>query len=427
MVYDCIVVGGGASGLMCAANLNLKEYGKKGIILEGTGRLGTKLLMSGGGHCNITHAGSIKDMIPCYGQNANKARKILYKHSNEGIISFLGSMGIGTLADDCGRVFPESRKAEDVLNALVFRAKENGWEIGLNSRVCDFSRDENSDVNRVCLDDGRTLDGKYVVFACGGITYPKTGSDGRLLRLFRDEKGIAVSELIPALRPIEVTDYPYEELAGLSVTNVRVTIKRHGKKDANYEGDMLFSHGDFTGPVMLAASRDAASGTTIIVNYAFDRGIKTKADAYELLRAESSSSRKELATIASECFGLPKRLSKKLEERACSSVHKMAELVAEDGFRVRAPEIEAVEEPDNPESRRLLNRSMVTSGGVVMEKDIGVNPKTLELTGYSGCYVIGEMLDIDGETGGYNLQFAYSSACTVANEISLHFHTCALL
>lgn len=427
MIYDCIIVGGGASGLMCAANLDLREYGSRGIILEGTDRLGTKLLMSGGGHCNITHAGSIKDMISCYGQNAGKARKLLYRHNNEEMKSFLGSIGIETVSDDYGRVFPETRKAEDVLNSLIDRIQNYGWEVAVNSSVCDFYPADGSDCYKIILENGRRYEARHVVFACGGITYPKTGSDGRMLRLLRDSKGIEVSKLNPALRPIEVDEYPYEDLAGLSVKGARITIKRHGAKDVHYEGDLLFSHNDFTGPVMLAASRDAQAGVSILINYVYDKEIKTKDEALEVLKSAASSSRKELATVAAENFGIPKRLAKMLEERAKSSAQKMASLLAEDDFKVKGLNNDSFDVIDNPEARRLLNKAMVTAGGVVMEKDCGVNPKTLELAHYDRCYVIGEMLDVDGETGGYNLQFAYSSACIVAEEISLHFHTCALL
>lgn len=367
-----VIIGGGASGLMCAASVDLNKTGASGVVIEGTSRLGTKLLMSGGGHCNITHAGSIKDFIPCYGEAGKKIRKLLYKHNNEDLTSWLGALGIEAESAADGRIFPLSHKAADVLEAMVRRARNNGWEFKTDWKVASIKPEESGYL--IESEIGKTVHADKLIIAAGGITYPKTGSDGSMHRIIERDLGISSTPLVPALAPIKVDDYPYGELAGLSVQNVTVTIKRHGAKDARYNGDMLFAHTELTGPVMLAASRSAEAGSTLQIDY-----------------------------NASDISELPKRLARAIRERAGESPVRLEKLLHEDSFRISSYEA-------------ALNKAMITAGGIPLEKEI-INPGTLELAAHPGCFVIGELLDVDGVTGGYNLQFCYSSARAVADAL----------
>lgn len=398
MKYECIIIGGGASGLMAASALKLN---KRGIILEGTNRLGTKLLMSGGGHCNITHDGSIKEFVGAYGENGKKVRKLLYRHSNEELINLLESEGVAVKSDEDGRVFPASMKSQDILDVFVRRAKRNGWEIRTSAKVCSIKPGDDEIVIKLASGDELTC--SRVILAGGGITYPGTGSDGSLHEIVKRDLGIEVTSLVPALRPVEVEGYPYAELAGLSIPRVKVTVKRHGKKDASWTGDMLLAHREFTGPVMLAASRASEAGAEILINYTAGNDIERFERALETIRSAMKRSGKALHTIAAEELGIPKRLASALAERA-GSPEKLAKLVTEDSFKVS-------------DAKADLRKAMVTRGGIPLDKECGADPKTLELAGVPGCYAIGELLDVDGATGGYNLQFAYSSACAAADHI----------
>lgn len=393
-----IIVGGGASGLMCAAAIDLNTIGEQGIILEGTSRLGTKLLMSGGGHCNITHDGSIKDFLLCYGAAGKKIRRLLYRHSNVELREWLDAEGVPTEVDEGGRVLPRSMRAADVLSALVRRCRANGWELVTDCRVSAIGHSEEG--YSLEAEDGRTYSCDTLVLACGGITYPRTGSDGSMHRILRRDLGVSITELKPALLPVRVEAYPYEELAGLTLGDVTLTVRRHGRKDESFRGGLLMAHNEFTGPAALAASGSCEAGCELNINYVAASGIRTPEEVQRLLEARG---KKSIATAISEELGLPRRLSKAIADRSGDSPVRAARMVVADSFKVAA-------------SSGDLSRAMVTAGGVAMEKSV-IDYATLELRSHPGCHVIGELLDIDAVTGGYNLQFCYSSARAVADAI----------
>lgn len=380
MNYDIIIIGGGASGLMLAASLNLNN--KRGIILEKTSRLGTKLLMSGGGRCNITHGGSIKDFISAYGDAGRFLRKPLYRHSNVELMSFLEDSGLA-LIEEKGRVFPESMKASDVLNIFLEKAKYNGWEIRTDSEVYGMSV---SSADKVTLQviGSEPLTASAVVVATGGITIPETGSDGSMLNLIK-ELDVDVTELRSALAPVSVKDYPYEELSGISIPNVTVTAfgsdaaKTCKGKAARMTGDMLFTHSGFSGPVILNISRYAEAGEILRISYNKD------------------------------ICDLPKRLVKVLEDRSRGPsgdvrTSKLAALLDNDDFVVEA----------------VGENGMVTAGGISRDELDGTTMMVRRLSdpddGYA-VYAVGEAIDADGITGGYNLQMCWATAATAAESI----------
>ena len=388
--FGCIIIGAGASGLMLAANLDVSECGG-GIILEKTNKAGTKLLMSGGGRCNITHGGSIKDFISAYGEAGSKIRKILYRHNNYEVASWLESAGIA-LADEYGnrilasmieneeRIFPESMKSSDILNLFLSKAKENGWEIRTESEVYDISAADDGSW-MIKASPAETYTAKNVVIASGGITYPETGSDGSMFDIIRG-LGINVTPLRSARAKMDAEDYPYEELSGITLSDVSVSVHRPGSgalksKFARMTGDMLFTHSGFSGPVVLNISRYAEPG--------------------DILRLSYNSTAEDL----------PKRMQRVLESRAKGPsgdirTTVLSHLLAADDFIVRSVD----------------EHGMVTSGGI----DLGcIDMNSMELrsggTKLTGLYAIGEAIDADGITGGYNLQLCWSSARTAAESI----------
>ena len=374
-IYDIAVIGGGASGLMLAANMDIGY--SSGIVLEGTSSVGNKLLMSGGGRCNITHGGSIKDFVYAYGDAGSALRSCLYKHNNLELISWLEGFGLETL-DEEGRVFPASMKARDVLDVLLKEAENNKWKIETNAKVCSLNRDEEAGVWQIELEGRGSMEARNIVLASGGITYPKTGSDGSLFGMLR-ELGIDIKEPRSALAPIYVEDYPYEELAGISLSGVSVTTFGSDAsctckgKSARMTGDLLFTHEAFSGPVILNISKYAEPGETIRISYNKD---------FE---------------------ELPKRMQRLLEDRARGEsgdvkTKRLASLLDRDDFKVSA----------------VSERGMVSSGGVLLEE---MDMKSMRSKKYDSLYVIGEALDADGITGGYNLQMCWSTARSCADDL----------
>ena len=373
---------------MLAANLDME--GSRGIVLEGSSCVGSKLLMSGGGHCNITHGGSIKDFVYAYGNEGQTLRRCLYRHNNLELARWLNGHGI-ELADEngdhvdpsygsngmdnAGRIFPASMKSRDVLDALVKEASENGWQIESGAKVIGLRKEDSWEITLV---DGYELWAQNVVIASGGITYPETGSDGSMLGMLED-LGLNINEPRPALAPVYVENYPYSELSGISVPDVTVIAFSSDAactckgKAARMKGDLLFTHEGLSGPVILNISKYVEPGELIRICY-----------------------NKEL-------HELPRRMQRILRERSRGLMgdvrtNVLALLLNQDDFIVSGVD----------------EHGMVTSGGVSLD---GIDMQTMQAKDFEGLYVIGEALDADGITGGYNLQLCWSTAGTCADAL----------
>lgn len=396
MIHDYIIIGGGASGLMLAARLKVNN----GIILEGSSRVGTKLLMAGGGRCNITHEGSIKDFLTCYGANGSKVRTCLYKHSNLDMMQWFGENGLPVSAEN-GRVFPVSRKSQDVLDLLLRLSTDNCWETITDSRVSGISYVDYEGGYYSVKADSCKYAARKLVIATGGITYPNTGSDGSMFAVL-ESLGIEIEKPTSVLAPLGLKDYPYAELAGVSIQNVRITCGK-GKKASVSEGDLLFAHKEISGPAVLNISRDAAPGKSISINYIPD--VETP---FEDLVAAVGRSKADVSTVVADVFKLPKRFCQIVCQRASSS-----KSAARDGVSLKR--VAEILRRDSFEVQTRGSNGMVTAGGVKLSE---ISTKTMELKKHPGLYVIGEALDVDRITGGYNLQFAYSSAAAVADALN---------
>ena len=387
MNYKTIIIGGGASALMLAARLDVRNMPGGGLIIEKTGRCGTKLLMSGGGRCNITHGGSVKDFISCYGDAGPRLRKCLYRHNNIDLASWLEENGIPLVDSkgepvyswdlaDAGRVFPASHKASDILDLLLEKAGANGWAIKTDTEVHGIRQcDEGWEVR---VSPALDLTAESVVIASGGITFPETGSDGSVFGILED-LGVSIIHPRSALAPVYPEDYPYEELSGVTLEDVTVTVFApseagdHGKMAARMTGDLLFTHRGFSGPVILNISRYAEPGGTLAVSYG-----KAIED-------------------------LPKRMQKVLESRSRGPsgdvrTSVLAGLLISDDFIISSVD-------DN---------GMVTAGGISLDE---IDTATMQLKRFPGLYAIGEAIDADGITGGYNLQMCWSTASAAAGTL----------
>ena len=387
--FEIVIIGGGASGFMLASQLDLN--GVLGLILEGGSSLGTKLLMSGGGRCNITHGGPIKDFVYAYGDEGQTLRRALYRHSNLDLARWLSGMGVeladangnpvdasygSSGMDSAGRIFPASGKARDVLNTLISEAASNLWQIEGDAKVTGLRRDDG--LWEITLENGYELTAENVVIATGGITYPETGSDGSMLEMLED-LGLDINEPRPALAPVYVEDYPYAELSGVSIPDVTVIAFNSDSantckgKAAKMKGDILFTHEGLSGPAILNISKYVRPG--------------------ELLRI----------CYNKELHELPKRMQGILRERSRGLLgdvrtNVLASFLDHDDFKVS----------------RVDERGMVTAGGVSLDE---IDNATMQAKRFEGLYIIGEALDADGITGGYNLQMCWSTACACADDL----------
>lgn len=391
MIYDCIIVGAGAAGLFCSA---VFPAGINGLILEKTQRPGTKLLMSGAGQCNVTHGGSIKDFIPMYGKNGGKIRSCLYKYNNLHLQDFLRRNDVPTWEREDGKIFPKSMKAKDIRDMLMQRSRENGFSIKYESPVVDISQKDG--IWQVQTPNASYLC-KAVVIAAGGCSYPQTGSDGSLFEILQHSLGIAVTALQPALTPVNVKNYPYRNLSGISFKNAGLSIWRKEKLHRRGSGPLLFTHENFSGPLILNFSKDITKNDKIMLNYLYPC---EKTEILEKINHGMKNSRQQLINLLADELQLPKNFLKAIIADTGEKPKAISEKLTEDTFTVS--------------SLGGYQKAMVTAGGISLSE---INCKTMECTRYPGLFIIGETLDIDGATGGYNLQFAYSSAAAASADI----------
>ena len=408
--YDLIIVGAGPSGLFCA--LNSMQKGKKILILEKKSSPGHKLLISGTGQCNITHDGDIQDFLDHYGDQGRFLRPALLGFTNIDLISFFNEKGLGMIREKGDKMFPETKRARDVLNIITTQCRELGVVIKCNQAVKSITRNENGFLVG-CI--GGSYGSRLLVIATGGCSYPATGSCGDGYR-FAGILGHRITEIGPALTPLIITDYPFSDLAGLSFPNMKISLYRHAKI-REHSGDILFTHEGLSGPGILDLSRYIRAKDILKLSFVPD-GKRKALEEWLVDKARLDGARSLLSVLAdlprfvpSSVPLYPRLIKRMLEISGIATDLKMAQLTRD----MRSCLI------DNLTGLSLVvsdlcgyNTAMVTRGGV---ETMEVDPKTMQSRLVKGLYLVGEVLDVDGDTGGYNLQAAFSTGMLAARSI----------
>ena len=562
--YETIVIGGGAAGLFFGA---AAPSGRDILILEKTKQTGTKLLMSGSGQCNLTHCGSIKEFLLCYGKNGNKIRTCLYRHSNLALCRFMEGLGVSLIEREDGKIFPRSMDAREVRGALLHACAQNGVTIRTQAEVTAIrarpqesagncgskqtnhfrsqapdaaasgarddaadtsftpaaasgtqSKDDAADINMqpACTDkdvpkgickaiavqqiaaaspnadvrsaapprcanatasdtndaasgaqadgdpapcekaqldcapdlgagfaltlaDGTCLACRNLVIAAGGASYPTTGSDGTLLDILALAPpaglGIPIVPPRPALTPVFIENYPFADLAGISLRDIELKIfskpqenrcgeqtrsmteeaapmfsKKNKKqtKPQSAVGDLLLTHKNLSGPVILNHAREISAGTRLAINFVFPYTVDT---VISRLKADFSGCRSMISAYIGEQYHLPKRFVAKILHLISLTDKPLAAI---SGSQMCALSEALAAWPCTVSGTGGFREAMATAGGVSLD---AVNLSSMECRDYPGLFFAGEMLDIDGDTGGYNLQFAYASAMAALTKI----------
>ncbi len=408
--YDLIIVGAGPSGLFCA--LNSMQKGKKILILEKKNSPGHKLLISGSGQCNITHDGDIQDFLDHYGDHGRFLRPALLGFTNSDLIAYFKAKGLEMIREKGDKMFPETKRARDVLNILIEQCLELGIVIKCNQAVKSITRNEDGFLVG-CM--GGSYRSRLLVIATGGCSYPATGSSGDGYR-FAGILGHRITEIGPALTPLFIKDYPFSDLAGLSFPDMNISLYRHAKI-REHRGDILFTHEGLSGPGILDLSRYIRAKDILKLSFVPDD--KRKAlEEWLVDKARLDGARSLLSVLAdlprfvpSSVPLYPRLIKRILEISGIATDLKMAQLTRE----ARSCLI------DNLVGLSLVvsdlcgyNTAMVTRGGV---ETMEVDPKTMQSRLVKGLYLVGEVLDVDGDTGGYNLQAAFSTGMLAARSI----------
>jgi hypothetical protein len=364
------------------------------------------LLLAGSGQCNLTQAGDIKAFFAHYGDNGAFLKPALMSFGNRDLISFFEKRGLAMAAEPDGKVFPKSRQASDVLDVLLAACADAKLKIRGGSPVLGVSVVDGLFQIRTAQ---ATYPAKRVVIATGGLTYPGTGSTGDGLKFAR-ELGHQVTETAPALCAVQIKDYPFSDLAGISFTDRTISLVRDGHRVRRHTGDLLFTHTGLSGPGILDFSRFIKAGDTLEI--AFAPGLTPEAIEEGLLGQIAAAGQRLVAT-ALAAFELPERFVKKLLTEAGLDPELTGAHLSKPGRTALVKRLTAW--PLVVSRLGAVHEAMVTRGGVSLAE---VNSKTMASKLVPGLFFIGEVLDIDGDTGGYNLQAAFSTAALAAKQLA---------
>ena len=400
--YEIIIIGGGPAGLFSAI-MSAKSH-KKIAVLEKNKSCGRKLLMTGAGKCNLTQAGQMTHFLECYGKNGKFLKPALLTYTNEDLLQFFQKRGMSFITQENGKIFPKSFKAIDVLNLLLIECEKLKIDVITDSDVQSIVKNELVFSIETC---NETYLSQQVIVATGGMSYPHTGSTGDGQR-FAKALGHKIAPMKPALTPLKIKNFTLVDLAGQSFKELTYTLWRQGKKLGTYQGDVLLTHTGVSGPGILNASRDMQSKDVIKLNFV---GVNQE-EIRSIFTKRLDTDGKTLVKTMIRELDLTRRFSDKILELAeIPEDLKCAELK-----KVQRQTLLTLLTEYEMEIKELgsYQMAMVTAGGISF-KDI--NPKTMESRIVKGLYFIGEVVDIDGDTGGYNLQASYSMAYLAAKAL----------
>ena len=399
----CIVVGGGASGMLAA--LYAARGGARVTLLERNEKLGKKVYITGKGRCNVTNASDMEQ----YQRNIFRNPRFLYaafaQLDNAGMMALVEDLGTPLKVERGNRVFPVSDKSSDVIAALKRGLDGAGVEIRLNTRVTQLLTEDGSCVG-VALEDGKSLYADAVILATGGLSHPSTGSTGDGYALAR-AAGHTVTPTLPALVAIDTVESWPGTLAGLTLKNVTLTaFLTGGKKEKrlySQMGELLFTHTGISGPLALTLSSLLPEAlSTVRMSIDLKPALDEQTLDARLLRDFSQLSRKQLSSVVD---GLaPRSLSEQLIRLAGLSPTMPVNNVT---ARQRAALLKVVKGIElHPKGLGGFNEAIITRGGVNVKE---INPSTMQSKRLKNLYLCGELMDVDAATGGYNLQIAFST------------------
>lgn len=417
LIYDIIVIGGGSAGLM--ASVAASEDGAQVLLVDKGNKLGRKLGISGGGRCNVTNAKEIDDLIKYIPGNGRFLYSALANFSNRDIMTFFENMGIQLKEEDNGRMFPVSDKAKTVVDALINKVRSQGVQIRTNSPVDEVLYDQGQAVG-VRLRSGEVFHSKAVIIAVGGKSVPQTGSEGDGYA-WAEQAGHTITDLYPTEVPMTSPE-PFiqsKELQGLSLRNIGLTVwNPKGKKLIYHDGDMIFTHFGISGPTALRCSQYVVKAlkkfpvTSIMVTLDLfpDKSVD---DVYnETLALAETDSKKAIKNVLKGYLPermIPLILSKSGLEDDITFYNIPRQLWLEMAKLIKSF-------PIAMHGTLSIKEAFVTGGGVNLKE---VDPKTMASKLMNGLYFCGEVLDIHGYTGGYNITAAFTTGYNAGKSAAL--------
>jgi predicted Rossmann fold flavoprotein len=406
-----IVIGGGAAGLMAAGQA--AATGAEVLLLEKMKRPGRKICITGKGRCNITNIAEVKEFIDHFGKNGRFLRQAFSRFFAPELMAFFEQQGLELVSERGGRVFPASGKAPDVVKAFQQWLQKCGVKIKTDARV-ELLLTAGGRVSGV-LCDTEALGCDAVILATGGASYAATGSTGDGYRLAA-AVGHTIVPIRPALVPLETGGNLTTPMDGLDLRNINVRLIVNGKRGRQAFGEMSFAKFGVTGPVILTLSGEVVDGLRRGDKIALSIDLKPALDEQKLdarlLRDLESRSKEKIDSILrgllpremiAVCLQLTEIPADRLGGQVTAQERKRLKTWLKD-FRLEVT------------GHRPFPEAIITAGGVDLQE---VDPRTMESRKAPGLYLAGEVLDIQGDTGGYNLQAAFSTGWLAGHAAAL--------
>ena len=404
-----LIVGGGAAGML--ASIFAARNGHEVHVYEKNEKLGKKLYITGKGRCNLTNACDMDALFASVRTNSRFLYSAFYGFTNQDAMTFFEEEGLKIKTERGERVFPLSDKSADVLDTLRRSMRRAGVEIHLNIEVKELIL-KDGQARGLILADKTRVDGDGVIVATGGLSYPVTGSTGDGYR-FAKEAGHKVTDCIPSLTPFNIREDFVKELQGLSLKNVELRIY-NGKKEVFREfGEMMFTHFGITGPLVLTASSfvgTLAARQELRAVLDLKPALSEEQLDQRVLREFDANPNKSLKNVIGSLF--PAKLTPVMIGLSGMAPDKKVHDISREerlnfvrltkGLSMKVTGL------------RDYKEAIITKGGVAVKE---INPSTMESKLVKGLYFIGEVLDLDAVTGGFNLQIAWSTAYAAGNAI----------
>ncbi len=409
--YEVIVVGGGAAGLMAAGRA--AEQGAKVLLLEKMNQPGRKLRITGKGRCNLTNLAPMREFMEHVGENSRFLRHAFSTFFSKELIEFFEQKGVPITVERGERAFPTSEQAHDIFNALVRWVEKLKVTVKKESSVTKLIVSEGV-ITGVEVNNAAIYYANKVIIATGGASYPATGSTGDGYRLAKSV-GHQIIEIRPALVPLETKGDVAQQLQGLSLKNVKANIWIDGKKKGDEFGEMMFTHFGLTGPIILTLSRrfstEIQAKKAIVCSIDLKPALDDQKLDARLVRDLNEHGKMKFQSALR--LWLPGKLAIIASDLLKISADKLCnQISAEERKRIR---LWLKDFRFEITGSRSFSEAIITAGGVDLKE---INSKTMESKIIKGLFFAGEVLDLDADTGGYNLQIAFSTAW-VAGGVSL--------
>ncbi len=399
------VIGGGASGLMCAGFLSLN--GNDVDLFESNEKLGKKLFITGKGRCNVTNFCEPNEVLNNVVTNSKFLYSSLYSFTSEDTINFFERLGVPIKIERGNRAFPASDKSSDIIKALERFLIKNGVSVYLNNKVIKIEK--NNDLFNITTICGTYNSYDATIICTGGKTYSATGSTGDGYDFAR-KFGHTVTDICPGLVPLILDDNFVKSIEGLSLKNVKLVAKSGNKIIKELFGEMIFTANGISGPIALSMSSYINKLKDIKLSIDFKPALSIEQLTARVKRDIESNRNSQVSTLLAGL--LPKALvSIVLGKLRLDATTKNKSL---NDIQIKSIVNLLKDFTLNYKSLDKLDFGIITSGGVNVKE---VNPKTMESKIMPGLYFAGEVLDVDALTGGFNLQIAFSTAYTVASSI----------